>query len=75
MKSLGVYYWYVKMPWYGYVEHGLDCLSFYVQKHIAHLAACSGLPAGSRWTAKGTRISETRLRYFKSLMIGICVCN
>ena len=44
MKSLGVYYWDVKMLRCGYVEHGLEYLSFYVQKHIAHLAACSGTP-------------------------------
>ena len=43
-----------------YVEHGLEYFSFYVQKHIAHLAACSGPPAGSRLTTSA-RISETRL--------------
>ena len=58
MKSLGVYYRYVKMPQCWYVEYGLEYFSFYVQKHIAHLAACSGPPAGSRQV---TRISETRL--------------
>ena len=42
MKFFGVYYWYVKMPRYRYVEHGLKYFSFYVQKHIAHLATCSG---------------------------------
>ena len=41
------------MPQCGCVEHGLEYFSFYVQKHIAHLAACSGLPTGSQWTAKG----------------------
>ena len=24
------------------VEHGLECVTFYVQKYIAHLVACSG---------------------------------
>ena len=38
MKSLGVYYWYVEMLRCGYVEHGLEYFSFYVQKHLAHLA-------------------------------------
>ena len=61
MKSLGVYYWYVKMPRCGYVEHGLEYFSFYVQKHIADLAACSGPPAGSWRAARGARISKTRL--------------
>ena len=42
MKSLGVYYWYVKMPRWGCVEHGLKYIMFYVKKHIAHLVACSG---------------------------------
>ena len=26
----------------GYVEHGLEYFLFYVQNHVAHLAACSG---------------------------------
>ena len=42
MKSLGVYYGYVKMAHCGCVEHGLEYITFYVQKHIAHLVACSG---------------------------------
>ena len=42
MKSLGVYYWYVKMPRCGCVEHGLQYITFYAQQHIAHLAACTG---------------------------------
>ena len=44
MKSLGVYYGYVKMPRCGYVEHGLENFSFCFQKHIAHLAACPKPP-------------------------------
>ena len=44
MKSLRVYYRYVKMPRCWCVEHGLEYITFYVQKHIAHLAACSGSP-------------------------------
>ena len=43
------------------MEHALEYFSFYVQKHIAHLAACSGHPAGSRRAARGARISETCL--------------
>ena len=61
MKCLEVYYWYVKMPRCGYVEHGLEYLSFYVQKYIAYLTACSGSPAGSQRATRGTRISKTRL--------------
>ena len=61
MKSLGAYYWYVKMPICGYVEHGLEYFSFYIKKHIAHLAACS---AGSRRSARGARIPETRKLWF-----------
>ena len=38
----------------------------YVQKHIAHLAACSGLPAGSRRGARGARIYETHLLALKN---------
>ena len=44
MKSFGVYYCFVKMSRCGFMEHGLDYFSFYVQKHLAHLAACSGPP-------------------------------
>ena len=60
-KSLGVYYWCVKMPRRGCREHGLECIMFYVQKYIAHLIACSGPPAGSRRVARRALISETRL--------------
>ena len=52
MNSLGVYYWYVKMLQCGCVEHGLECITFYVHKHIAHLAACSAIPDGLRWATK-----------------------
>ena len=61
MKSLGVCYWYVKMPQCGCVEHGLAYTTFYVQKHRAHLAVLFYFPAGSRWTARGARICETPL--------------
>ena len=33
-EILGVCYWYVKMPRCGCVEHGLEYITFYVQKHI-----------------------------------------
>ena len=33
MKSFGVYYWYVKMPRCGCVEHELEYIMFYVKKH------------------------------------------
>ena len=39
-KSLGVYYWYVKIPRCGYIEHGLKDVAFYVQKHIEPWAVC-----------------------------------
>ena len=61
MKCLGVYYWYVKMPRCGCVEHGLEYDTFYVKKYIKHLVACTGRPAGSRRTAKGARICENHL--------------
>ena len=44
MKSLWVYYRYVQMPRRGCVEHGFEYITFYVQKHKAHLAAFSGSP-------------------------------
>ena len=61
MKSLGVCYWYIKMPQCGCVEHGLEYTTFYVQKHIAHLAALFWFPAGSRRVARGACICETPL--------------
>ena len=61
MKSLGVYYWYVKKSQCGCVAHGSEYITFYMQKHIAHLAACFTPPAGSRQAARGSRICETRL--------------
>ena len=33
MMSLRVYNWYVKVPQYGYMEHGLKDIKCYVQKH------------------------------------------
>ena len=44
MESMGVHYWYVKMALGGCVEHWLEYITFYVQKYIAHLVACSGHP-------------------------------
>ena len=49
------------MPQCGCVEHGLEYFSFYVKKNIAHLAACSGPPAGSQRATRGARFSETCL--------------
>ena len=35
---------YVSMQRCGCVEHGIECFSLYVQKHKAHLMACSAIP-------------------------------
>ena len=61
MKSLPVCCWYVKMPQCGCVEHGLAYITFYVQKHIAHLVALFWFPADSRPAARGDRICENPL--------------
>ena len=45
MKSLGVYYWYVKMPPCGCVEHGLEYITFYVE-----IDSPFGWPPGSLHT-------------------------
>ena len=37
MKSLVVYHRYVKMPRCRCEKHGLEYITFYVQKHIANL--------------------------------------
>ena len=39
-KSLGVYHWCIKIPQCGYMEHWLNFITFYVQKHITALAMC-----------------------------------
>ena len=39
-----VCYWYVNIPQYGNMKHGLEYITFYAQKHMATLAVCSGLP-------------------------------
>ena len=61
MKSVGVCYWYVTMSRCGCVEHGLQWITSYVQKHIIHLAALFWFPAGSRLAARGARICEKGL--------------
>ena len=61
MKSLGVCYWYVKMPRWGCVEYGIKYIAFYVKKHIAHLTALFWFPAGLQQAAKGTSICEIPL--------------
>ena len=37
-----------QMPRCGCMEHGLEYIMFYVEKHITPLAVCSGPPVGSR---------------------------
>ena len=44
MKSLGVCYWYVKIPQCGYMGHALQLIRFYVKKRIAALGGCHNLP-------------------------------
>ena len=44
MASLGVRYWYLKILQCRYMENGLLYITFYVQKHMAPLGVCSGLP-------------------------------
>ena len=41
---IGAYYWYVKIPQCGYVEHGLKDIAFYVQKHITHRTVYFNFP-------------------------------
>ena len=43
-KSMGAYYWYVKIPQWWYMDHGLKDIAFYVQKQIAHWAVCYNYP-------------------------------
>ena len=43
-KCLGVCYRYAKIPRCGYVEHGLNDITFYVEKHIAPRTICYNHP-------------------------------
>ena len=63
IKSLWVYYWYVKIPQCGYMEYGLKDVAFYVQKHIAPWEICYNTtpPPSSQHGARGTCICETHL--------------
>ena len=37
-KSMGTYYWCgVKIPKFGYKEHGLKDIAFYVKKNLQHI--------------------------------------
>ena len=38
--AVGIFYWCVKIPQCGYMEHGLKHITFYVQKRIAAVAMC-----------------------------------
>ena len=59
MKSLG--YITDMSKCHGAGVWSMEYITFYVQKHIAYLVACSGPSAGSRRAARGARICETRL--------------
>ena len=58
-KSLGVCYWYVKIPHCGYMDHELKHISFYVQKRVVAMGMCYnpalvrnkplGSPASVKW--------------------------
>ena len=58
-KSLGAYYWYVKIPQCGYTEHEFKYIAFNVHKHITPHAVCHkfplvrdklvGAPASMKW--------------------------
>ena len=60
MKSLAVCYWYVKLPLCGYMERGLEYITFYVKKKQKNgtFSSLFWSPAGSRRAARGARICE-----------------
>ena len=43
------------------MEHGLEYITLYVKKYIAHLGICSVSPLVWRRVDRGTRIGETGL--------------
>ena len=58
-KSSRIYYWCVKIPQCGYMEHGLSYIIFYVQKHMKALTKCYN--PNSRQAARTVGIYDTRL--------------
>ena len=44
LRNLWGHCLYVKIPCCGYMEHGLEYITFYVHKHMTSLAICSGFP-------------------------------
>ena len=50
-----------KMPWCRCVEHGLEYITLYVKKYIAHFGGLFWIPAGSRRDARDAHICEIRL--------------
>ena len=71
-KSIGAYYWYVKIPQLGYVGHELKCIASYVKKH-SNSSSLLQLPPGSRLATSGARICERR--QFNSMTYCVCRCN
>ena len=61
MKSVGVFYWYVKMPWCWCVEYGFEKITFYVQEYIAHVLFCTLAASRRAARTRGARICEKRL--------------
>ena len=62
MKSFGVSHWYVKITQCGYIEHGLEYITFYLKKNnIWHHLQSVLIPSGLRQVPRGIRICETRL--------------
>ena len=59
MESLG----YVTVPQCGCMEHEVEYITFYVQKHVAGLGGLFWSTACSQKAARGAHISETRLLY------------
>ena len=59
-QSMGAYYWYVKIPQCGYMEHRLRYLVLCSKTH-GTLHSLLWLPTGSWWAARGARICETCL--------------
>ena len=59
MKSLGVCYWYVKIPQCGYMEHGLEYILW--SKAYGTFGGLFWIPTGLRQAARNVGICETHL--------------
>ena len=61
MEFLGIYYWYVKIPQYRYMEHELKISRFMLKKNILHFWQSVTTPTSLWQAARNAHICEAHL--------------